>query len=224
MSEIQENPAERIAGDLALAIHQGLIRGGERMPSQKELMAAYGVAMGTAAAALAKVRAAGLSRSETGRGTYAVDANSALPRPVMEVMAAASLCRQLSATSFGPGTAAPTLDLGPSPREDGMAGDREAAPVRQVDVSALVGLDRQVLRWMSEALLVSARRMVAAGHSAVDEQLLAAARALLRDGGRRPEGQPAITQHGGCLPAVEDVAARIWPERTRPAGSNWPPF
>ncbi|MER7666427.1 GntR family transcriptional regulator [Streptomyces sp. NPDC096193] len=50
MSEIQESPAERIAGDLALAIHQGLIRGGERMPSQKELMAAYGVAMGTAAA------------------------------------------------------------------------------------------------------------------------------------------------------------------------------
>ncbi|MEV6782923.1 hypothetical protein [Streptomyces sp. NPDC051098] len=93
-----------------------------------------------------------------------------------------------------------------------------------MDVSALVGLDRQVLRWMSEPLLVSARRMVAAGHGAVDEQLLTAARALLRDGGRRPEGQPAIAHRGGCLPAVEDVAARIWPECTRPAGSNWPPF
>jgi DNA-binding transcriptional MocR family regulator len=43
------SPAEGIAGDLALAIHQVLIRGGERLPSQKDLMAAHRVAMGTAA-------------------------------------------------------------------------------------------------------------------------------------------------------------------------------
>lgn len=52
---------------------------------------------------------------------------------------------------------------------------------------------RQDLRWMSEAPLISARRMAAKRPSEVDEQLLAAARALLR-GGSRPEGQPAPDQ------------------------------
>ncbi|MFF7205516.1 hypothetical protein [Streptomyces sp. NPDC008141] len=46
---------------------------------------------------------------------------------------------------------------------------------------------------MSEALLISARRMAAKRPSEVDEQLLAAARAPLRDDSR-PEGQPAPDQ------------------------------
>lgn len=69
MTDSTETPAERIAGDLALAIHQGLIRGGERLPSQTKLMKSYKVAMGTAASALAKLSAAGLTRGETGRGS-----------------------------------------------------------------------------------------------------------------------------------------------------------
>jgi hypothetical protein len=111
-------------------------RGGERLPSQTQLMAAYEVAMGTAAAALAKLAAAGLSRGKPGRGTFAVDLDRARPLPVLEVMAAASLCRQVAATSFPPGTAV-TMGVGGDRDENTEYAHEKTAPPRQVDVSAL---------------------------------------------------------------------------------------
>ncbi|MEJ8662221.1 GntR family transcriptional regulator [Streptomyces sp. MS1.AVA.4] len=223
MANDVEGPAEQIAGDLALAIYQGLIPGGEQLPSQSKLMKSYGVAMATAAAALAKLSAAGLTRGVPGRGTYAVDVQRMQAHPVLEVMAAASLCRSLAALTFGPGEAAPTVGVDGDLDED-TSGDREPVQPRQVEVSALILLDRQVLRWMSEAFLSAARRLVGAGQREADAHLLAAARAILRDGGRRPEGQPAIAIHGMRRPADEDVALRIWPERGDPAGPDGPPF
>lgn len=221
MSTLTETPAERIAGDLALAIHQRLIRPGERLPSQSKLMRSYGVAMGTASAALGKLAAAGLIRTVPGSGTYAVRPNSFDPNPVLDLFAAASLCRTLAAHSFGPGSA-PVLEIGGGGVD--TSGDREGPLTRLVDVSALEGLDRHVLRWMSEALLAAARRLVADGPCDGDTHVIATARAILRDGGRRPEGQEPIAVHGGPRPADEDVVLRIWPERAAPADPDGPPF
>jgi DNA-binding transcriptional MocR family regulator len=222
MSAENATPAERIAGDLALAIHQGLIRGGERLPSQTQLMDSYKVAMGTAAAALAKLSAAGLSRGEPGRGTFAVDLDRARPLPVLDVMAAASLCRHVAAASFPPGTA-PTMDVGGDPDWNTEYAHEKTAPPRQVDVSALAALDRHVLRWMSEAFLAAARRLVGSGRSEADEHLIAAARSILVSGGRRPEDQLPIAVHGP-RPEGGDVALRIWPERGLLDYPDGPPF
>lgn len=222
MSTLTETPAEQIAGDLALAIHQRLIRPGERLPSQAHLMKAYGVAMGTAAAALGKLAAAGLIRTVPGSGTYALHPDPFEPSPIFDVLAAASLCRTLAARTSPPGSA-PVLEIRVGEDVD-TSGDREGPLTRRVDVAALAGLDRHVLRWMSEALLSAARRLVAAGPTEGDAHLIAAARALLRDGGRRPEGQEPIAVYGGPQPVAEDVARRIWPERGAPDGPDGPPF
>ena len=66
--------------------------------------------------------------------------------------------------------------------------------------------------------------MTGAGLADADAHLVAAARAILRDGGRRPGGQPPIALSGGPAPADEDVALRIWPERGRPIDPDGPPF
>ena len=128
MTTFTETPAERIAGDLALAIHQRLIRPGERLPSQSKLMASYGVAMGTASAALGKLAAAGLIRTVPGAGTYAVRPNPFDPNPVLDVLAAASLCRTLAAHSFGPDSA-PVLEIQVGGDVD-TSGDREGPLTR----------------------------------------------------------------------------------------------
>jgi DNA-binding transcriptional MocR family regulator len=222
MSTLTETPAERIAGDLALAIHQRLIRPGERLPSQSKLMTSYGVAMGTASAALGKLAAAGLIRTVPGSGTFAVRPNPFEPNPVLDVLAAASLCRTLAARSFAPGSA-PVLEIQVGGDVD-TSGDREGPLTRLVDVSALEGLDRHVLRWMSEALLSAARRLVADGPCEGDTHVIATARAILRDGGRRPEDQPGIAVHGGPTPEDEAVVLRIWPERGEPRDPDGPPF
>lgn len=231
-----ETPAERIAGDLALAIHQGLIRAGEKLPSQSKLMDSYGVAMGTVSSALGKLQAAGLIRASVGVGTFAEDPdrlwhNSA----VLDVMAAAAMCRSLAAITFGAN--GPTLAVGGSPDWDDPHTDPEKTlPPRMVDVSALAALDRHLLRWMSEAFLTAARRMVGSGQSDADIHLIASARAILRDGARRPDHQPGIAHMGGPIPDDEAVAFRIWPERRESlnralaAGAPWgagesePPF
>jgi hypothetical protein len=198
MGTFTETPAERIAGDLALAIHQQLIRPGERLPSQSKLMASYGVANNTASTALGKLAAAGLIRTVPGSGTFAARPNPFDPNPVLDVLAAASLCRSLAAHIFDPGSA-PVLEIRVGEDVDTF-GDREGPLTRLVDVSALEGIDRHVLRWMSEALLSAARRLVAEGACERDAHVIATARAILRDGGRRPEKQPAIAVHGGPPP------------------------
>lgn len=183
-------------------------------------MDSYQVAMGTAAAALAMLSAAGLSRGEPGRGTFAVDLDRARPMPVLEVMAAASLCRQVAAASFPPG-AVPTVGVGGDPEWNTEHAHEKSAPPRQVDVSALAALDRHIVRWMSEAFLAAARRLVASGRSESDEHLLAAARSLL-DEGAAGQGQPPIAVHGMRSPDGEEVAVRIWPERGLPADPHGP--
>ncbi|MFF5846423.1 hypothetical protein ACIP25_07120 [Streptomyces massasporeus] len=104
------------------------------------------------------------------------------------------------------------------------SGDRQGPLTRMVDVSVLEGLDRHVLRWMSEALLSTERRLVADGPCEGDTHVIATARAIHRDGGRRPEVQPGIAVHGGPTPADEDVVLCIWPERASPADPDGPPF
>lgn len=210
-----ETPAERIAGDLALAIHRGLIRPGGKLPPQSKLMASYGVATATASSALGKLAAAGLTYSVPGSGTFAKRTEVLFaPNPILDVLAASALCRNLAAVTFGPDTDVPTLAIGGSPDWDDPHADPEKVlPPRHVDVSALAGLDRHLLRWMSEAFLTAARRLVGAGTSDADVHLIESARAILRDGGRRPESQPGIAYYGGPRPEDEEVAHRIWPER-----------
>jgi DNA-binding transcriptional MocR family regulator len=218
--------ANDIAADLALAIHQGLIRPGQQVPSQAHLMKSYNVAMGTAAAALGKLAAAGLARGEPGRGTYAMDRVTLALKsaPVLDILAAASLCRSIAAATWPP-DAAPVARIGGHPDYGTPYEDENTLPPRPVDIALLADLDRHVLRWMSEALYDAARRAAGAGLGPADDHLLAAARAILRDGARRPDGQPPIAAHGGIVPPGEAVALRIWPERAHHAhGPDDPPF
>ncbi|MFJ8697354.1 GntR family transcriptional regulator [Streptomyces roseolilacinus] len=221
-----EAAPDLIAGDLAVAIHQGSIRGGERLPSQSQLARSYGVSSGTAAAALGKLAAAGLIRTIRGAGTYAIARPaSGEPHPVMDVLAAASLCRDLASITVGaakPGP--PTLDVGGDPAWGTEHERPSTLPPRRVDVGALAALDRHVLRWMSEAYVSAARRLVARGVTDADRHLITSARALLRDGGRRPEDQEPIAHFGGPVPVDEDVVLRIWPERAEPTAPDGPPF
>ncbi|MEV5440499.1 hypothetical protein AB0K80_31510 [Streptomyces sp. NPDC052682] len=65
---------------------------------------------------------------------------------------------------------------------------------------------------------------VADGPCEGDTHVIATARAILRDGGRRPEDQTAIAVHGGPTPEDEAVVLRIWPERGEPRDPDGPPF
>lgn len=223
---MSEATAELIAGDLALAIHQGLIHPNEQLPSQSKLMKSYGVATSTASSALTKLAAAGLVRSVPGKGTFAEDTMTLFDRhPVLDVMAASSVCRTLAAMHFGRSAERPTLGVGGKRGWDDPHADPEKTiPPQQVDMTALAGLDRHLLRWMSEAFLAAARRMVSKGQQDADAHLIEAARSILRDGGRRPEGQPCIAVSGGARPDEEDIVKRIWPERLAPRDPDGPPF
>ncbi|MFH8797662.1 GntR family transcriptional regulator [Streptomyces sp. NPDC017941] len=226
MTVSTETSPELIAGDLAVAIHHGSIRDGEQLPPQSKLSASYGVSNGTVSAALAKLAAAGLIRSHPGRGTFATSRPTMFdPNPVLDVMAAASICRSLAGLTFGPDEPdPPRLDVGGSPDWGTAWEDENTMPPCRLDVGVLAALDRHVLRWMSEAYLTAARRLVARGVTDADRHLIESARAILRDGGRRPEGQPGIALWGGPVPADEDVVLRIWPERGEPRDPNGPPF
>ncbi|MFE1292183.1 GntR family transcriptional regulator [Streptomyces sp. NPDC058751] len=220
------NSPELIAGDLAVAIHQRSVRDGERLPSQAKLARSYGVSSGTAAAALALLAAAGLIRTAPGSGTYATSRPDPFePNPVLEVMAAASICRTLAGLTSGPAEPdPPTLAVGGSPHRGTVREDEQTLPPSRIDVDALAVLDRHVLRWMSEAFLSAARRLVAHGVSDADRHLVESARAILRDGGRRPEGQPAVALSDGPQSADEDVVLRIWPERAESRDPHGPLF
>ncbi|GGN45746.1 GntR family transcriptional regulator [Streptomyces fuscichromogenes] len=226
MTVSTENSPDLIAGDLAVAIHQGLIREGERLPSQSKLARSYGVSSGTAAAALARLAAACLIRTVPGSGTFAVSRPGLFePNPVLDVLAAASVCRSLAGLTFAPDDPEPPrLSIGGSPDWGTSLEDEDTVPPRRLDVGVLAVVDRHVLRWMSEAFLSAARRLVAHGVADADRHLIESARAILRDGGRRPEGQPGIALSGGPMPDDEDVALRIWPERGEPRDPNGPPF
>jgi hypothetical protein len=116
------------------------------------------------------------------------------------------------------------MDVGGDPDWNTDYAHEKTAPPRQVDVSALAALDRHVLRWMSEAFLGAARRLIGSGRSEADEHLITAARSILAAGGRRPDDQPPIAVHGMQRLEGEDVALRIWPERGLPTDPAGPPF
>ena len=65
---------------------------------------------------------------------------------MLDVLAAASLCRTLAAHAFG-SDSAPVLRIGDGEDVD-TSGNRERPLTRLVDVSALAGIDRHVLRRM----------------------------------------------------------------------------
>lgn len=217
--------AADIAADLALAIHQGKIWPGGPLPSQARLREVYNVATGTASAALRKLADAGLARGEPGRGTFPVDRATLARKPsqVLDILAAAALCRSIAAIHWGVDGA--VMDIGGDPDYGTDHESESAAPPRRVDVSALAALDRHVARWMSEALYEAARRAVGAGLEPGDTHLMAAVQSILSVGARQPEGQPPIAVSGGPTPDGENVSDRLWPERRNyQPGPDDPPF
>jgi DNA-binding transcriptional MocR family regulator len=211
-----DNPAALIAMDLATAIHKGLIGRGERLPTQGSLMKSYGVAMGTVAAALRKLRECGLAYSAAGRVFAAADDwpdppeeyAAKLPRGEVALLFRASdICRGLAATAHPREGRAQFHDTAYD-HEEGCE-----VVVRTVDASALDGLDRVMLRALGDALAAAARRFVGYGPAEIDRHLLTMAEVIVRSGARRDPAQPPIALMPGTPSREEDVALRIWPER-----------
>jgi DNA-binding transcriptional MocR family regulator len=199
-------PAARIAMDLATVIFDGTLGEDQEVPSQTELMKAYGVAMGTAAAALARVRDAGLIQTTPGCRSTVLPRRS-WPGDVGVLYEAGDLCRSVASTSYG--ISPPTYGIG-------FYYDHhwdEEVPAREVDVEVLTHLDRTVVRAMGEQLRRAARRIVGHGPQAGDDRLVEAAQALLRDGGRRPDNQPGIAWSPRWPGDGDHAARRLWPDR-----------
>lgn len=215
--------AATIAGDLLVAIHRGYLPWGTQVPSQTDLMRAYKVATATAASALSKLDAVGLTYTVPGKGRFVVAKPPLFQRhDVLDILDAAMICRRLA--SSGGGSAPHYIGVGGDPDWDDPHADPEKSmPPRRVDVTALVGVDRHLLRWISEAFVDAARRIVGHGQVDADRHLVASARAILRDGAVRPENQAPIAHMGGPEPVWEDVVLRIWPERAEPQPDG-PPF
>lgn len=223
-----EPPAALIAGDLAMAIHQRLIRPGEQLPTQGKLMLSYTVSAGTVSSALRKLAAADLIRVVPGRGAYAVDHGRARVlrhNPVLDILDAADICRSEALAARPPSDREPIhLRMVDSEWDRPHVDPEKVWPPRKIPIGALAALDRHLLRWLGEAFLLAARRVVHTGLTAADEHLLAAARSILDNGARRPEEQFPIVGMSGATSAAEDVATRIWPERRMPLGHDEPPF
>ncbi|MGY2083375.1 GntR family transcriptional regulator [Blastococcus sp. HT6-30] len=62
-------PYEQIRGQIAAAVHGGLLPSGSRLPTMRALAADLGVAVGTVARAYAELEAAGLVASRRRTGT-----------------------------------------------------------------------------------------------------------------------------------------------------------
>ena len=96
-----ETPAERIAGDIALAIHQGEIRPGGPLPPAERLMASYDVPRATVTAALDKLSRAKVIGGDAGQGAFAAPELTGMTRQVLDIMAAPAMCRCLAAMPGG---------------------------------------------------------------------------------------------------------------------------
>lgn len=219
--------AANIAADLAIAMFHGYIRPDEQLPSQSHLCRSYGVSTATANAALAKLAAAGLSYVIQGRGTYATNLYDDLlhrPPAIVTLLTAARICRSVASSTW-PQPDIATVPVGGSRYWGTPDYDEERhLPPRFVSVAALIGLDRHVVRWMSEQFVLAARRLVGAGGELADtdQHLIQAAESIVTDGGHRPDKQPAIGYNGGPRSAEEDVVLRIWPERGLPVDPDDP--
>ena len=63
-------PYQQIAARLRAAMDSGELEAGDRLPSEAELVAHYGIARMTARQAIAELRAEGRAVAEQGRGTF----------------------------------------------------------------------------------------------------------------------------------------------------------
>jgi hypothetical protein len=172
--------------------------------------------MATAASALRKLREHGMTRTLPGRGVVAVEPQHT---DVAALYRAGRFCRGLAASTFLPDRA-PLIGID-------EFNDHEAGETiqRTVDASDLVALDRTVLRALGDTFINTARRVVGYGLADTEQNLVAAARAILRDGGRRPEQQAPIAVSSGPILDDDQYARRLWPHQ-HPAipGDNDAPF
>ncbi|MCX5200163.1 GntR family transcriptional regulator [Streptomyces sp. NBC_00237] len=60
----------QVADDVARQIRVGVLEPGQQIPSESELMARYGVSVGTIRKAMAEIRADGLVETHQGKGSY----------------------------------------------------------------------------------------------------------------------------------------------------------
>lgn len=206
--------AASIAMDLATAIEQGHIGPGRQLPTQSELMKAYGVAMATASSALHKVRDAGLATSRPGAGVFA----AARPQhtDIALLYRAGRVCRSLAATSWPPDRT-PTIEV-----VDAYDHDSQETVGRALDATVLAALDRTVLRALGDTFTAAARRIVGHGPGPDDPRLIEAARAVLRDGARRPDNQPSIPVYSGPHRDEDAVTRRLWPHLFTDTDTAWP--
>ena len=86
-----ETPAERIACDLALDIHQGHIGPGELLPSVDRLMTLYDVPEASAAAALTRLSRAGIITGGASRGAVVQLQIAGMVYPALDIKAAAAM-------------------------------------------------------------------------------------------------------------------------------------
>ncbi|MFE6759928.1 GntR family transcriptional regulator [Streptomyces sp. NPDC057684] len=134
MARGSDASSARIAADLALAIQQGKIPPGQKLPTQAQLAQTYGAALPTVGAALTRLTNAQLIKQE-GRYRYVRPARSVFPAsPVRDILTAASVCAHLSATYTDP---APANALGRWP----------------ADTSLLRDIDRHLLAFLGTALM-----------------------------------------------------------------------
>ncbi|MCA2219370.1 TetR/AcrR family transcriptional regulator C-terminal domain-containing protein [Jidongwangia harbinensis] len=78
-----EPPYRRIAADIAGRIARGDLAAGDRVPSTRQIVSRYGVAMATATKVLAELRRMGLVRAAPGVGTVVVAPARRSRRPVV---------------------------------------------------------------------------------------------------------------------------------------------
>ena len=77
----------QLVGQIRDAVAEGSLRGGDRLPSVRELAESAGVNVNTVRAAYARLEAEGLVRSEHGRGTFVADAEAPSRQELREQIA-----------------------------------------------------------------------------------------------------------------------------------------
>lgn len=101
-------PYRQIADALRASIDAGELRTGDRLPSEAELTAHYGVARMTARQAIAELRAEGRAVSEQGRGTFVLEPVRWDGRRPAYVQLAEELRGRIAAGQLEPGAKLPS--------------------------------------------------------------------------------------------------------------------
>src|SRR6187551_3815294 len=98
---------EQVAQAITQDIESGKLQQGDPIPSESTLMQRYGIARATARLAVARLRAAGLVRTYSGRGSFVAtppDEVSLPPGAVLTVSGTATVTVDGSSTEYPPGT------------------------------------------------------------------------------------------------------------------------